>query len=211
MSLKKYLLASGLSTALVLGACNGDTEEDTSDEGTEEDAVDETEDEGNEESTETTEEGGDASYSGEYGDYSIIGYDQVAVEDAEAEEAAEEEEGEESGPTEIVLVEFEFTNNSDVPTSASEAFGMDLAVRQIAEAGESTLDNLTMDLPEDHEKSEEISASSELIEPGESVTAVVGYGPLDTSLETVLQSREDPMGESDSEPLDETIEIQSEE
>lgn len=47
-----------------------------------------------------------------------------------------------------------------------------------------------------------------MIDPGESVTAIVAYGPLDPELETVLQSRENPMAEEDSEPLDHTIKLE---
>jgi hypothetical protein len=193
MSLKKYLLASGLSTALVLGACNDEETTEAEDESI--DAKEETDD-GNGETE------GDVSYSGEYGEYNITGYSQVSIESEDAEE--------EAGPTELVLVEFEFTNRSDVPTAPSEAFGMDLAVRQLTEDSETTLDNFTPDIPEDHERSDEATAAGELIEPEETVTAVVGYGPVDTSLETVLQSRESPMDDEDADTMDETIELQSE-
>lgn len=205
MSLKKYLLASGLSTTLVLGACNDDTssEEEASDEEMAEDET--TEDDAD---SEDNSENGDISYSGEHGDYDIAGYDQVTVEADEAEVEEDPESEGEADAVEIVLVEFEFTNNSDVPTSPSEAFGMDLAVRQIDDDGEMTLDNLTEDIPEDHEQAEAATTAGELIEPGETVTAVVGYGPVDTDLETVLQSRENPADDEDTEPLDETIEIQ---
>lgn len=219
MSLKKYLLAGGLSTVLLLGACNGDdtsTEEETDDAATEEtddSATDDTaedtatEDDGSadEEEESTDEESGDGeiTYSGEYGEFTVVSYEQYTLEPEEAEEEEEEEEGEEAEeaePTDLVLIEFEFTNNSDVPTSPEEAFGLDLAVRQMAEAGENTLENLTMDLPEDHEQADLIAESIELVEPGESATALAAYGPLDTSLETVIQSRND-------EELDETLEL----
>lgn len=229
MSLKKYLLAGGLSTVLILGACNGDdtaTEEETDDTATEEtddtatdDAADDEEEEDAEEDTDTEddssagdEEGtddesadgesgdGEITYSGEYGDFTVASYEQYTLEPEEAEEEAEEEE-EEAEPSELVLIEYEFTNNSDVPTSPEEAFGLDLAVRQMAEAGESTLENLTMDLPDDHESADLAAQSVELVEPGESTTALVAYGPVDTSLETVLQSRND-------EELNETIELE---
>lgn len=221
MSLKKYLLAGGLSTVLLLGACNGDdtsTEEETDDAATEEtddSATDDTaedtateddgsaDDEEEEESTDEESGDGEITYSGEYGEFTVASYEQYTLEPEEAEEEEEEEEGEEAEeaePTDLVLIEFEFTNNSDVPTSPEEAFGLDLAVRQMAEAGENTLENLTMDLPEDHEQADLIAESIELVEPGESATALVAYGPLDTSLETVIQSRND-------EELDETLEL----
>ena len=221
MSLKKYLLAGGLSTVLLLGACNGDdtsTEEETDDTATEEtddaateDAADDEEEEeedtdteddssADEEGTDGESSDGEITYSGEYGDFTFASFEQYTLEPEEAEEEEEEEEEEEAGPTELVLAEFEFTNNSDVPTSPEEAFGLDLAIRQMAETGESTLENLTMDLPDDHEKADMASQSVELVEPGESATALVAYGPVDTSLETALQSRND-------EELNETIEL----
>lgn len=228
MSLKKYLLAGGLSTVLILGACNGDdtaTEEETDDSATEEtddtatdDAADDEEEEDAEEDTDTEDDSsaddesadgessdGEITYSGEYGDFTVASFEQYTLEPEEAEEEdddeEEEEEEEEAEPTELVLIEYEFTNNSDVPTTPEEAFGLDLAVRQMAETGESTLENLTMDLPEDHENADLAAQSVELVEPGESATALVAYGPVDTSLETELQSRND-------EELNETIELE---
>lgn len=191
MSLKKYLLAGGLSTALLLGACGGadSGEEDTSGENTEESGTDE--------------ENQDVSYSGQYGDFNVVEFSQTTMEAPEGEETEDE-----SGPTEAVVIEFEFTNNSDVATSPQEAFGLDLAVRQMDGESEVPLENLTMDLPEDFEKSDEAGAAAEMVEPGESSTAVVAYGPLDPELETVLQSRENPMAEEDSDPLDHTIELE---
>ena len=193
MSLKNYLLAGGLSTALLLGACGGadSGEEDTSGENTEESGTDE--------------ENQDVSYSGQYGDFNVVEFSQTTMEAPEGEETEDEEE---SGPTEAVGLEFEFTNNSDVATSPQEAFGLDLAVRQMDGESEVPLENLTMDLPEDFEKSDEAGAAAEMVEPGESSTAVVAYGPLDPELETVLQSRENPMAEEDSDPLDHTIELE---
>lgn len=232
MSLKKYLLAGGLSTVLLLGACNGDdtaTEEETDDAATEEtedtatedtaedDAADDadteedadTEDDAEDEDAEDTEGGegtGDEEvyYSGEYGEFSMESFGQYTLEPEEAEdeeEAEEGEEGEEAEPTELVLIEFVYTNNGDVPTSPEEAFGLELAVRHMTDDGEVTLDNLTMDLPEDHEHADLVEASGELLEPGDSASAVVAYGPVDTSQELVIQSRND-------DELDETIELE---
>lgn len=222
MTLRKYLLAGGLSTVLVLGACGGDggSEEETTEEET---AQEEAEDTGEETTTEegTSEEsdagasteGGDITHSGEYGDYTVTEFGQYTIEPEEVEEETAEEETEEGAeapqPTEVVTIEFEFTNNSDVATAPQEAFGLDLAVRQIMEGGETTLENLTMDLPEDYEKSEEAAAAAEMIEPGETATAVVAYGPVDPELETVLQSRDNPMAEEDIEPLNYTIELEN--
>ncbi|HIW13048.1 MAG TPA: DUF5067 domain-containing protein [Candidatus Salinicoccus stercoripullorum] len=193
MSLKKYLLAGGLSTVLLLGACGGadSGEEDAGGENTEEAGTDE--------------ENQDISYSGQYGDFNVAEFSQTTIEAPEGEEA---EDGEEAGPAEAAVIEFEFTNNSDVATSPQEAFSLDLAVRQMDGEAEVPLENLTMDLPEDFEKSDEAGAAAEMVEPGESSTAVVAYGPLDPELETVLQSRENPMAEEDSESLDHTIELE---
>ncbi|TVT29788.1 DUF5067 domain-containing protein [Salinicoccus cyprini] len=203
MSLRKYLLAGGLSSALLLGACSGDSgSEETSSE--EETATEEESTE--EESADGSTESGAVAFSGEYGEYEMTEFGQHTIEPEPAEEETEEG-AEEPGPTELVTIEFEFTNNSDVATSPQEAFGLDLAVRQITEGGETTLENLTMDLPEDFEKSDEAAASSERIDSGETVTALVAYGPVDTELETVLQSRENPMAEEEVEPLDYTIEM----
>src|SRR5699024_7350317 len=150
------------------------TEEETDDSATEEtedtatdDAADDEEEEDAEEDTDTEDDSsaddesadgegsdGEITYSGEYGDFTVASFEQYTLEPEEAEEEEddeeeeEEEEEEEAEPTELVLIEYEFTNNSDVPTTPEEAFGLDLAVRQMAETGESTLETLTMDLPE---------------------------------------------------------------
>ena len=50
-----------------------------------------------------------------------------------------------------------------------------------------------------------VKAADELVEAGESATAVVVYGPLDPETETHLQARENPMEEV--EPLDETLDL----
>src|SRR5699024_10193689 len=153
---------------------------------------------------------GDISYSGENGDYTVVEFGQATIEPTEEEIAAAEEDEEAEAPTadEVVTIEFEFTNNSDVETSPQEGFGLDLAVRQLMEEGETTLENLTMDLPDDYDQADLVSTATEMVEPGESATAVVAYGPLDPELETVLQSRENPMSEEDTEQIDHTIELE---
>lgn len=142
MSLKKYLIAGSFSIVLILGACGGtdSSEED----GSEESAADSS----NEENTYI-------SYSGQYGDFSALSFGQHSFETPEGESEEETEEGEETGPTEVVVIEFGFTNNSDVATAPQEAFALDLAVRQMNGDSEVPLENLTMDLPEDYKKSEE--------------------------------------------------------
>src|SRR5699024_12346973 len=103
---------------------------------------------------------------------------------------------------------FELANNSDVATSGQSSFSLYLAVRQMDGEAEVPLESLTMGLTEDFEESDEAGAAAEMVEPGECSTAVVAYGPLDPELETVLQSRENPMAEEDSESLDHTIELE---
>jgi len=207
MRLKTYLLTGGLSTVLFLGACGGnDSSEEETDEGaaTEEDT---TEEDTGEDSSSGEE---DISYSGENGDYTVVEFGQATIEPTEEEIAAAEEDEEAEAPTadEVVTIEFEFTNNSDVETAPQEGSGLDLAVRQLMEEGETTLENLTMDLPDDYDKADLVSTTTEMVEPGESATAVVAYGPLDPELETVLQSRENPMSEEDAEQIDHTIELE---
>src|SRR5699024_4728067 len=93
-------------------------------------------------------------------------------------------------------------------TSPQEGFGLDLADRQLMEEGETTLENLTMDLPDDYDKADLVSTTTEMVEPGESATAVVAYGPLDPGLETVLQCSKNTMYEEDAEQIDHTIELE---
>ena len=153
MSLKKYLLAGGLSTVLILGACNGTT----------------CYEEGNRwfcneamtlqrwcsrwwrKKTQKEcwyrrwqqcrwwkcwwrEQRWEITYSGEYGDFTVASFerDTLEPEEAEEEDDDEEEEGGKAEPTERGDWIW-FTNNSDVPTTPEEAFGLDLAVRQMAE------------------------------------------------------------------------------
>ncbi|GAA3723486.1 hypothetical protein GCM10022378_12020 [Salinicoccus jeotgali] len=211
MSLRKYLLTGGLSAVLLLGACSddgGSDEGQAEDEATGEESSGEASDESNENGS--SEEGA-VSYSGEYGDYAFNEFSQFTIEPEENEEESTEEGAEEPQPSEVVVIEFEFTNNSEVPTAPQEAFGLDLAVRQVAEGSESTLENMTTSLPEDFEMSEEAAAATETVEPGESATAVLAYGSVDPELETVLQSRENPMAEEQSEPLDHKIELEKSE
>ena len=62
-----------------------------------------------------------------------------------------------------------------------------------------------MDLEDGSEFDEGKAASSELVDAGESSTAVVVYGPLDPEMDTHLQARENPLEET--EELDETLEL----
>src|SRR5699024_12307044 len=87
----------------------------------------------------------------------------------------------------------------------SEAFSPDLALRQVSDAGEAPTDNLTADLEDGSDYDEGKKAADELVEAGESATAVVVYGPLNPETEPHLQARENPMEEV--EPLDETLDL----
>ncbi|CAD2081871.1 hypothetical protein GCM10007275_00780 [Jeotgalicoccus coquinae] len=185
MQLKRTLFAGGLASMLLLAACNGESTEDA---GTkEEQPAEETSDESSE----------GVSYSGVNGDYSFSNFTPVKVPAKDAE----------GNDTEIqaVAVEFEFENTSDRAATPSEAFSLDLAVRQVSEDGEAPTENYTMDLEDDGEFKDGKAASSELVEPGESATAVVAYGPLDPELATHLQARENPLEETES--MDHEIEL----
>lgn len=186
MDLKRFLITTGLASTLVLTACNSadtddaeksETEEITKEADTEEVTVGETT---------------DLSFEGEYGTYKFTKFDTLEIPASDEEKSAAKEEGEEEpGPTKVVVAEFDFTNKSTVPTSASEAFGLDFAFRQITEDGVNSTDNLTLDVPEDSAYADMIPDSSEsMIKEEETTKAFVAYGPIDDELETHLQSRD---------------------
>ena len=186
MQLKRTLFAGGLASMLLLAACNGDSTEEAGTE--EEQPAEETADESSSE---------DVSYSGINGDYSFTNFTPVEI-------PAEDAEGNET-TVQAVAVEFEFENTSERTSTPSEAFSLDLAVRQVSEDGEAPTENYTMDLDDTGEYADGKAAASELVEPGESATAVVAYGPLDPELATHLQARENPIEETES--LDHEIEL----
>lgn len=189
MNLKRTLFVGGFAGVLLLAACNGESTEDTS---TEETAP-------AEEASEESADGESLTYSGTNGDYNFLSFTpvEVPVTDAEGNETT----------AQAVAVEFEFTNTSeDMSATPSEAFSLDLAIRQVSDAGDAATENLTMDLDDQGEFAEGKAASAELVEPGESATAVVAYGPLDPETATHLQARENPMEET--EPLDYEIDIE---
>ena len=184
MQLKRTLFAGGLASMLLLAACNGDNTEEA---GTEEETPAE----------ETTDE--ELSYSGVNGDYTFTNFTPVEV-------PAVDDEGNDT-TVQAVAVEFEFSNTSERAASPSEAFSLDLAVRQVSDEGEAPTDNYTMDLEDDGEFADGKTAANELVEPGENTPAVVAYGPLDPELSTYLQARENPLEETES--LDHEIELDS--
>lgn len=186
MQLKRMLFAGGFASMLLLAACNGDS---TDEAGTaEETPAEETTDEAAEE---------ELSYSGVNGDYTFTNFTPVEVPAVDAE-------GNDT-TVQAVAVEFEFSNTSERAASPSEAFSLDLAVRQVSDEGEAPTENYTMDLEDDGEFADGKAAANELVEPGESATAVVAYGPLDPELATHLQARESPLEETES--LDHEIEL----
>ena len=181
MDFKRPLLLGGLALTLLLAACGESQSEDSS--------------ASNEDTEETTESS--LSYSGLSGDYTFNNFTVVEV------PSVDEEGNDTTVPA--VLVEFDFENTSDSAATPSEAFSLDLAVRQVSDAGDAPTDNLTADLEDGSEYDEGKKAADELVEAGESATAVVVYGPLDPETETHLQARENPMEEV--EPLDETLDL----
>ena len=186
MQLKRTLFRGGLASMLLLAACNG---ENTEEAGTEEQQpAEETTDESSSEGV---------SYSGTNGEYSFTNFTPVEVPatDAEGNDIT----------VQAVAAEFEFENTSDRTATPSEAFSLDLAIRQVSEDGEAPTENYTMDLEDEGEFADGKAAASELVEPGESATAVVAYGPLDSELATHLQARENPIEETES--LDHEIEL----
>lgn len=179
MDFRKPFIMGGMALTLALAACGNATEEQADNEGTEENSED------------------SLSYSGVNGDYTFNNFTVVEV-------PSTDEEGNET-TVPAVAVEFDFENTSDSTATPSEAFSLDLAVRQLSDAGEAPTDNLTMDLEDGSEFDEGKAASSELVDSGESSTAVVVYGPLDPEMDTHLQARENPLEET--EELDETLEL----
>ncbi|MCK1976102.1 DUF5067 domain-containing protein [Jeotgalicoccus huakuii] len=180
MDFKKPFIMGGMALTLALAACGNATDEEQAD------------NEGTEEASEDS-----LSYSGANGDYTFNNFTVVEV------PSTDEEGNETSVPA--VVVEFDFENTTDNAVTPSESFSLDLAIRQLSDAGEAPTDNLTMDLEDGSEFDEGKAASSELVDAGESSTAVVVYGPLDPEMDTHLQARENPLEET--EELDETLDL----
>lgn len=184
MQLKRTLFAGGLASMLLLAACNGESTEEA---GTEEETAEETSEDA-------------LTYSGVNGDYTFTNFTPVEIPAADAE-------GNET-TVQAVAVEFEYTNTSERTSTPSEAFSLDMAIRQVSDTGDAPTENYTMDLDDEGEFADGKAAASEMVEPGDSATAVVAYGPLDPELPTHLQARENPVEETES--LDHEIELELE-
>ena len=189
MSFKHFLVAGAAST-LLLTACNTDDNKTSEKEnGTEETATTE--------SSESVVKDVDVSendlnetieYDGEYGKYVITRIDTIDIEPSDEEKEADEN----ATAKKAVVIEYEFTNKSSIPTAGNEAFALDLAVRQFAETGMIATDNLTLDIPEDSEYHALVNDSTKTLQTNESTKAVVAYGPVDPDgNEVKVQSRED--------------------
>lgn len=184
MQLKRTLFAGGLASMLLLAACNGESTEEA---GTEEETAEETSEDA-------------LTYSGVNGDYTFTNFTPVEI-------PATDAEGNET-TVQAVAVEFEYTNTSERTSTPSEAFSLDMAIRQVSDTGDAPTENYTMDLDDEGEFADGKTAASEMVEPGDSATAVVAYGPLDPELPTHLQARENPVEETES--LDHEIELELE-
>lgn len=189
MQLKRTLFAGGLASMLLLAACNGESTEEagTEEAGTEEETAEETSEDA-------------LTYSGVNGDYTFTNFTPVEI-------PATDAEGNET-TVQAVAVEFEYTNTSERTSTPSEAFSLDMAIRQVSDTGDAPTENYTMDLDDEGEFADGKAAASEMVEPGDSATAVVAYGPLDPELPTHLQARENPVEETES--LDHEIELELE-
>ncbi len=184
MQLKRTLFAGGLASMLLLAACNGESTEEA---GTEEETAEETSEDA-------------LTYSGVNGDYTFTNFTPVEI-------PATDAEGNET-TVQAVAVEFEYTNTSERTSTPSEAFSLDMAIRQVSDTGDAPTENYTMDLDDEGEFADGKAAASEMVEPGDNATAVVAYGPLDPELPTHLQARENPVEETES--LDHEIELELE-
>ncbi|OFL46331.1 hypothetical protein HMPREF2767_05325 [Nosocomiicoccus sp. HMSC067E10] len=189
MSFKHFLVAGAAST-LLLTACNTDDNKTSEKEnGTEETATTE--------SNESVVKDVDVSendlneaieYDGEYGKYVITRIDTIDIEPSDEEKEADEN----ATAKKAVVIEYEFTNKSSIPTAGNEAFALDLAVRQFSETGMIATDNLTLDIPENSEYHALVNDSTKTLQTDESTKAVVAYGPVDPDENEVkVQSRED--------------------
>lgn len=189
MQLKRTLFAGGLASMLLLAACNGESTEEagTEEAGTEEETAEETSEDA-------------LTYSGVNGDYTFTNFTPVEI-------PATDAEGNET-TVQAVAVEFEYTNTSERTSTPSEAFSLDMAIRQVSDTGDAPTENYTMDLDDEGEFADGKAAASEMVEPGDSATAVVAYGTLDPELPTHLQARENPVEETES--LDHEIELELE-
>ena len=117
MQLKRTLFAGGLASMLLLAACNGESTEEA---GTEEETAEETSEDA-------------LTYSGVNGDYTFTNFTPVEI-------PATDAEGNET-TVQAVAVEFEYTNTSERTSTPSEAFSLDMAIRQVSDTGDAPTEN----------------------------------------------------------------------
>lgn len=191
MNLKHLLVATAAST-LLLTACNQDDSAETEEPIENAETEEAKEAEATEVKVSENELKDSIEFDGEYGHYVITRIDTIDIPPTDLDKEAAEDAGEEASDSPAVVIEFDFTNKSNSPTSASEAFALDLAVRQFNESGMIPTDNLTLDIPEDSTYHKNVNDASETVQTDESSKAVVAYGPIDSEENDInIQSRED--------------------
>ena len=188
----KHLLATTAASTLLLTACNQDDSAETEEPIENAETEEAKEAEATEVKVSEDELKDSIEFDGEYGHYVITRIDTIDIPPTDLDKEAAEDAGEEATDSPAVVIEFDFTNKSNSPTSASEAFALDLAVRQFNESGMIPTDNLTLDIPEDSTYHENVNDASETVQTDESSKAVVAYGPIDSEENDInIQSRED--------------------
>lgn len=188
----KHLLAATAASNLLLTACNQDDSAETEEPIENAETEEAKEAEATEVKVSEDELKDSIEFDGEYGHYVITRIDTIDIPPTDLDKEAAEDAGEEATDSPAVVIEFDFTNKSNSPTSASEAFALDLAVRQFNESGMIPTDNLTLDIPEDSTYHENVNDASETVQTDESSKAVVAYGPIDSEENDInIQSRED--------------------
>jgi len=188
----KHLLAATAASTLLLTACNQDDSAETEEPIENAETEEAKEAEATEVKVSEDELKDSIEFDGEYGHYVITRIDTIDIPPTDLDKEAAEDAGEEATDSPAVVIEFDFTNKSNSPTSASEAFALDLAVRQFNESGMIPTDNLTLDIPEDSTYHENVNDASETVQTDESSKAVVAYGPIDSEENDInIQSRED--------------------
>ena len=188
----KHLLAATAASTLLLTACNQDDSAETEEPIENAETEEAKEAEATEVKVSEDELKDSIEFDGEYGHYVITRIDTIDIPPTDLDKEAAEDADEEASDSPAVVIEFDFTNKSNSPTSASEAFALDLAVRQFNESGMIPTDNLTLDIPEDSTYHKNVNDASETVQTDESSKAVVAYGPIDSEENDInIQSRED--------------------
>lgn len=188
----KHLLAATAASTLLLTACNQDDSAETEEPIENAETEEAKEAEATEVKVSEDELKDSIKFDGEYGHYVITRIDTIDIPPTDLDKEAAEDASEEATDSPAVVIEFDFTNKSNSPTSASEAFALDLAVRQFNESGMIPTDNLTLDIPEDSTYHKNVNDASETVQTDESSKAVVAYGPIDSEENDInIQSRED--------------------